>query len=140
MSKPKIILLVGIALALVITFGGIALGDRAAQRLKAIEDACRVENPPEGPWEAYGPRSTDKCSYSDIRWSGEEAIGIQAQILEAGDASRAFHEDNVYGTAFFVFFLSVLPAIFLEFIPWLWRFLLARIREVSDAIAGRTKS
>lgn len=137
MSKPKIILAVGILLAVAIVPIGYMLHERASERLEAIEQKCLALHGSPLKLSEVG-----RCDYNTLSslgsWRAQEYSGIEEEILDAGRNRRTFHEDNVFGSAFFVFFLSALPAFFLEFIPWLWRFLLARIREVSDAIAGRS--
>lgn len=138
MSKPRIILAAGIALTLAIVAIGYMLHDRADERLKAVEQKC-LTLADEGTLKLSEVRGCDYNSLANMRsWRAEGFSGIEEEILEAGRNRGKFHEDNVLGAAFLVLFLSALPAFLQEFIPWLWRFLLTRIREVSDAIAGRS--
>ena len=60
--------------------------------------------------------------------SGDGNVGIQAKIVQA--------QNEVLSSKEWPYFAALLVLIF-SAVPWAWYFLLRRIREVRDAVAGK---
>ncbi|WP_283742705.1 hypothetical protein [Sideroxydans sp. CL21] len=140
MDKQKKYLLLGATLAVLILIGGYltSIYDRyhvasLNGELNTLAEKCKTETAgmplwaraPEGPWTKYQkiPAFCDSQVFTKL--GGDE---IQKQLDELQSTSgHAFK--NTINIALFVFLLFGAP--------YVWYFLLRRIRELKDAITGK---
>ncbi len=123
MDRQTKYLLVGATLAVCILLGGYVASIYENSQLSSLVEKCRAQA-------AQAPNGKGLVCEPNVLFKlvGENDIGIQKQIVESLSTSeRTF--DNAKYIALIVFILFCLP--------YGWYFLLRRIRELRDAVAGR---
>jgi hypothetical protein len=122
MGKPTKILLGGIVCAGIIASGQLFYNRWLENQLRASEAECIAE----------GKRDLREGSHllCDADSLSEDAVGVQAKLYSAGRELRVAKLNPLF------FYFAVL-VIVLCALPWLWYFLLRRIRELRDVIAGK---
>lgn len=120
MDKPIKILLSGIACAGIIASGQVFYNRWLENQLKQIEAECIIER---------GER-TWVCDAEELETVDVKGQGVQTKLVSA---YRAVQQEKLFPRFFLIAaFIMVLSAL-----PWLWYFLLRRIRELRDAILGK---
>lgn len=121
MDKPKKYLVVGIAIAALICIVGYLVSTYASQVTSLVEK-CKTEA-------SQAQRPTLVCDPADLAEIGvNNTTGVQKEIAAARlDADLMFHNSLLAAAIIFSIFSM----------PYAWYFLLRRIRELRDAIAGR---
>ena len=128
---PTKIVALGVVLAALVIGGGKLNSHRIELKLRDLQADCHAEARQE---DAMSPKSTGGhwetiCDPEELEdLSLKETVGIQAQQLTALRELQA-SESWPIPTAIGVLFFSALP--------WVWYFLLRRIRELHDAITGK---
>lgn len=126
MVKPRKIVIAGMIFAIAIAIVGVANSVRLEANLRQIESECveegKRDKTPDDWVLVCDADSLLKDSSSFVKGS------IQAKIVQAYNNSRSSRKWP-YVVATFVFVLSA--------VPWTWYFLLRRIREIRDAVAGK---
>ena len=130
MNKPLRILVAGTAVAAVIFTAGQALMKHQKAVVASLVQECQTENkraqehPSDCPsWE----NAPLLCEPNELTSTGA-AVGLQAQIVSEQSQIAVFSSWSRIAAAL-TFILSVTPAA--------WHFLLARIKELREAIAGK---
>lgn len=133
MDRPARAALGGLAVAALLALGGTANVYWLEHRVAALTAACLDESKrgattatPEHPWAA----DPLVCDADDLLRTAEKTslVGVQAKLAEA-QRQRNNYPKWPFSVAIFI---AVACAI-----PWFWYFLLGRLREVRDVIAGK---
>lgn len=122
MDKHTKLAVAGVAIAALIAGAGAAYTHRLESRLVTLQTECQRLSPEE---RKLSFRAI--CDVWSLRGTGE-LQGTQAEIVAAHDSIAAI------GDWPYIVALAVLVALAL---PWAWYFVLRRIRELRDAIAGK---
>lgn len=125
MTKPTKMLLIGIASSLSLLVLAFLVERYLAAYLASLIRDCEASNGPDGPWKSW-QGYTLLCSPFNLIGNYDH-VGIQKEIVEA-------HYNSRYVAELAPIVAGVI--LFLSTIPWLWHFLLRRIRELSGAIRG----
>ncbi len=143
MDKPTKILLGGIAFAAFAYGGSMANTYRLETNLRNLEAQCVEEGErekrtqPDGPWKRFQPLCTAKeisktnydTSAVDTNTAAQDPLGqLQWQIFVAHNDLKNSKSWASSAALLIVLFSAV---------PWVWYFLLCRVRELRDAIGGR---
>ena len=123
MDRQTKYLLVGATLAVLILLGGYVTSIYDNSQLSQLVEKCKADaaRTPNGKGLVCDPNILSKLVE-------DNEIGIQKEIVESLSTSgRTF--DNAKITALFIFILFGLP--------YTWYFLLRRVRELRDAVAGK---
>jgi hypothetical protein len=135
MDRQTKSLLVGTGLALLILIAGYMTSIYDNSQLSSKVEKCKTmnvqaaqapKNPKLPPWAVAIPMVCEPDSLAKLRV--DDAAGIQKQIVEAlASSGKTFNYAKI-----------IAPLTFLLFcLPYAWYFLLRRIREFRDAIAGQ---
>ncbi len=125
MDKPIKIFFCGIACTVLIAAAGFANTYRLESKLHQLELECVEQGKRDN---KFGNLATLLCDAESLVNSSGTSKGVQAQIVQAQHDVWSSKEWP-YVLAFLVFLLSA--------VPWVWYFLLRRIRELKDAIVGK---
>jgi hypothetical protein len=122
MTPPRIFFS-GLVLAAAVMVAGNLMARHLDTSVKVLETECESERRPP----ALGYEDLVLiCDAPSLSIGG--SVGIQRQIAEANDEARLWGEWS-YVLAVVIIAISTLPCV--------WYFLLARIRELRDAISGK---
>lgn len=128
MSKPAKILFIGVLVSLVVLAVGYLLDRREQFALDALIAKCKTETmeAPKGPWQKYQEaplvcEPTELIGYPDL-------IGIQKEVRQ----SYLGRGDYFSGSQLLAVLLLGVFAL-----PYVWYFLLRRVRELVKAITGK---
>lgn len=127
MDRSSKIFLGGIICATVIVAIGFANTYRLESKLKKIEVECVTEGKQNKPTINF-KMICDVEDLIGLDRSSEPLVGIQADIVAAQRKVWKSKEGP---------YLAAAVVLVLAGIPWVWYFLLRRIRELRDAIAGK---
>lgn len=130
MDKPTKYLFAGLALAALICIVGYLASLYENSQLTSLVEKCNAEalQAPKGPWLNYrkAPLVCDPADLAGLRVS--DVVGVQKEIVVTQlNVGRALNNSLVLAVIVLVLFAA----------PYAWYFLLRRIRELRDAIAGR---
>lgn len=130
MDRPTKYLVVGIAIATLICLIGYATSVYENSQVASLVEKCKAEasQAPKGPWLNYqkAPLVCDPVILAEL--GVNDVVGVQKEIVIAwSNSERTFHNAIIVAAIVFGFFA----------VPYAWYFLLRRIRELRDAIAGR---
>jgi hypothetical protein len=123
MDKPTKLLFVGAALALLILLGGYLASAHNNSQTASLVEKCKAETAIAPTWAKLvcDPNVISKLGLDDLG-------GIQKQIMESITSSeRTFNNAIIFAISVFLLFGA----------PFAWYFLLRRIRELREAIAGK---
>ncbi|MGH8120604.1 MAG: hypothetical protein ACRESK_08330 [Gammaproteobacteria bacterium] len=130
MDKPIKFLLTGTSLALLIFIGGYLTSIYDSSQITSLVEKCKTETAeaPKGPWLEY-QKAPLVCDPGELTRGGLDGVeGIQKEIVAAQlNAGRTFNNAIIVAIIVFVLLSA----------PYAWYFLLRRIRELRDAIAGK---
>lgn len=125
MESPTKILLIGAAAAGLIALAGYGYEYHLASTLSNLEAKCVEEGKKESLAASFGGvMLCDRETLADL----PESVGIQAEIVAAHNKVK--YSDDWY----YVVAIGVLAA---SAVPYIWYFLLRRIRELRNAIMGQ---
>jgi len=136
MGKPMKILIVGLALGVAVAGSGVVNTHRLQAKLDELRTICIAEGEKEamvpGNYAAlaakYGGKSLcDPVELSHSN-SGSEPSGVQGQLV------KTHHE--LLGSEQWPILLGATITLLLA-VPWIWYFLLRRIKEIREAITGK---
>ncbi|HWW07604.1 hypothetical protein [Collimonas sp.] len=130
MDRQTKYLLVGTMLAVLILLGGYLTSIYDNSQLLSLIEKCKTDmtHAEKGPWLEYqkDPLVCDPKVLSQL--VENDAVGIQKQIVESvSTAGNIFNGAKIIALFVFLLFGS----------PYAWYFLLRRIRELRDAVAGK---
>jgi predicted PurR-regulated permease PerM len=130
MDKPTKYLATGIVVAVLICIVGYLASIYETSQVTSLVEKCKAEvsQAPKGPWLDYqkAPLVCDPTTLAEL--GVNDVVGIQKEIVTANqNASRVFGNALTIAAIVFILFAT----------PYGWYFLLRRIRELRDAIAGR---
>lgn len=114
--------MVGVVIAVLVVLGGLANTYRLESKVKTLESMCVEEG------------KNDKSEWGkfelvcDAESLGMDSVGIQLKVAEAYREARQSREWP---------YIVAIAILAISIIPLAWYFLLARIRELRDAIAGK---
>lgn len=130
MDKPTKYLAVGIAIAALICIAGYLTSVYDNSKITSLVEKCKTETSqaPKGPWLDY-QKARLLCDPVELaRLSVNDEVGVQREIIIAQlNSGRTFNNAIMLAAIVFALFAA----------PYAWYFLLRRIRELRDAIAGR---
>lgn len=130
MDKPTKFLAAGVVLAVLICIVGYLASVYEKSQVTSLVEKCKAEasQAPKGPSFDY-QKATLVCDPDTLAELGvSDGVGIQNEIVTAHqNASRVFGNALTIASLVFILFAA----------PYGWYFLLRRIRELRDAIAGR---
>lgn len=126
MKFPTKALLIGCAVAASVAAIGFGYEYHLGSKVSRLEAQCIEESKRGSPAAAFGKNDALVCD-RDTLAELPESVGIQAEIVAAHRKAK-HHDDWYYGLAIGVLIFSSLP--------YLWYFLLQRIRELRNAIMG----
>lgn len=130
MDKPTKYLAAGIVVAVLICIVGYLASVYETFQVTSLVEKCKAKasQAPKGPWLDYqkAPLVCDPTTLAEL--GVNNVVGIQKEVVTAHqDASRVFGNALTIAAIVFILFAA----------PYGWYFLLRRIRELRDAIAGR---
>jgi len=130
MDRQTKYLLVGTTLAAIIFVGGYLTSIYDNSQLSLLVEKCKAETAqaPRGPWLNY-QKAPLVCEPDVLSKLGVDDVGgIQKEIVVSLSASgRNFNNAKVIALSVFLLFGA----------PYAWYFLLRRIQELRDAVAGK---
>ena len=130
MDKPTKILAAGIVVPVLICIVGYLASVYETSQVTSLVEKCKAEalQAPKGPWLDY-QKAQLVCDPTTLAELGvNDVVGIQKEIVTTHqNASRVFSNALTIAAIVFILFAA----------PYGWYFLLRRIRELRDAIAGR---
>jgi hypothetical protein len=122
MNKSLKFFLVGLVIAVLVVLGGLANSYRLESTVKTLESICVEEGKNDiSEWGKFN-------LVCDAESLGMDSVGIQLKVAEAHRKAKQSLEWP-YIVAIGILAISIMPLA--------WYFLLARIRELRDAIAGK---
>ena len=128
MDKPTKIFLGGVICAAIIAAVGFANTHRLESKVRDLEALC-VEEGKLGPQEKGWKAACDAEDLAEIeRQTGPILKGIAGRVLAARREALASKGQLFPAAAGVLVFSGV---------PWVWYFLLRRIRELRDSISGK---
>lgn len=123
LSNPVKALAIGVLLAIAVFIGGQFRALTARKQLKALETQCSEE----ASHEKIPAGFEMDCTAASLR-SDTNLVGTQSEIKKRDRQIQTITNENA-------FFGGLIFALFS--VPWLWYFLLARIKEFREAAIGR---
>lgn len=131
MDKPTKALIGGVICAVLVITGGIANNYWIESKVRSLEAECArpLAGTDMKPLQSGQHHFVPTCDFKTLLLLEQGGLqGIQAEIV-ATQRQTSVSEYWTYIGALAVFLLSA--------IPWLWYFLLRRIRELREAILGK---
>lgn len=130
MDKPTKYFVVGIAIAVLICIAGYLATIYEKSQITSLVEKCNAEatQAPKGPWLEYqkAPLVCDPAKLSELGMN--DVVGVQREIgLAQRNAGKVFNNALMAAIVVLILFAA----------PYAWYFLLRRIRELRNAIAGR---